>query len=317
MARLSPALPLFLLLTAAVAYPQPQGRLAVDKAEAPAAVREAELRQRRAHRVDAGLDGEVLLQMADASSAVISTRGAERIASALKANSASFKAALAEYVAMTLFVTIGCGCAMGIAKEPGSAWVLQVSLTFGLAITSLAYSVGAYSGGQINCAVTFGLVLIGHITVGQGILNFVAQMLGSLTGAYLLCAIFPKEQDRTQGLGSNAIGDGFSKGNAFIGEAMMTFVLMFVVLETAVNPNSEANRALACVAIGFAVFLAHTVLIPIDGCSINPTRSFGPAFVAQGRYAKAGAFKDMGVFWAAPLMGSALAVGAYGVLRAV
>ena len=31
----------------------------------------------------------------------------------------------------------------------------------------------------------------------------------------------------------------------------------------------------ACIAIGFAVFLAHCVLIPITGCSINPTRTIG------------------------------------------
>jgi len=228
-----------------------------------------------------------------------------------------FSAVLAEYVAMTLFVVIGCGCAMGIAKEPGSAWILQVSLTFGFAITSLAYAVGSISGGQINCAVTLGLVLVGHVSIGQGILNFVAQMLGSLTGAYILCAIFPKDQDKTGGLGSNGISDGFSTWNAFAGEMVMTFLLMFVVLETAVNPNSEANRAVACLAIGFAVFLAHTVLIPIDGCSINPTRSFGPAFVAKQRYEKANTMKDMMVFFTAPCVGAALAAGAYGILRAV
>jgi len=229
----------------------------------------------------------------------------------------TFSAALAEYIAMTLFVTIGCGCAMGIAKEPGSAWILQVSLTFGFAITSLAYAVGAYSGGQINCAVTLGLVLVGKVSIGQGILNFIAQMLGSLTGAYILCAIFPKDQDRTGGLGANGIGEGWSTANAFVGEVLMTFLLMFVVLETAVNENSEANRAVACLAIGFAVFLAHTVLIPIDGCSINPTRSFGPAFVAKQRYGKADTMRDMGVFFAAPCTGAALAAAAYGILRAV
>lgn len=225
------------------------------------------------------------------------------------------RAAYAEFIAMTLFVIIGCGSAMGIAKEPGSAWVLQVSLSFGLAITSLAYSVGAYSGGQINCAVTLGLVLVGHVSVMQGCVNFVAQMVGSLTGAYILTAIFPKEKDKTGGLGSNGIGEGWSATNAFIGEALMTCLLMFVVLETAVNPNSEANRALACVAIGFAVFLAHTVLIPIDGCSINPTRSFGPAFVAKQRYGKQDTMHDMGIFFLAPCTGAALGAGMYSMLR--
>merc|ERR1719150_2103344 len=61
----------------------------------------------------------------------------------------SMQAVFAEYLAMTLFVTIGCGSAMGVAKTPG--WILQVALTFGIAITVLGYAIGHYSGGHINC----------------------------------------------------------------------------------------------------------------------------------------------------------------------
>lgn len=230
---------------------------------------------------------------------------------------------LAEFIAMTLFVIIGCGCAMGIAKEPGAAWILQVSLTFGFAITSLAYAIGHYSGGQINCAVTFGLVLAGQLSWMQGLLNFVGQMLGSVAGAGILLAIYPKEKDRTGGLGSNGVGDGFSTANALIGEIMMTFLLVFVVLETAVNPLSEGNRMMACVPIGFAVFLAHCVLVPIDGCSINPTRSFGPAVVAKlcGRYKNdkdaADTLKGHWIFWVGPLVGAGVGACVYSVMHAV
>jgi len=222
-------------------------------------------------------------------------------------SSLKLSAAFAEYVAMTLFVVLGCGSAMAVAKEPG--WVLQVALTFGLAITSLAYAVGHYSGGQINCAVTLGLVLAGQLSTIQGLLNFVAQMLGSITGAFILTGMFPEEQDKTGGLGSNKVAEGWSKTNALLGEFMMTFLLMFVVLETATNPESKANREMAALAIGFAVFLAHSVLIPIDGCSINPTRSFGPALVRKLCYTKdVGSFDDMWVFWAGPLLGATGAV---------
>ena len=41
------------------------------------------------------------------------------------------------------------------------------------------------------------------------------------------------------------------------------------------------KQNLAPLPIGLAVFLAHVVCIPITGCSINPTRSFGPALVAD------------------------------------
>merc|ERR1719217_949810 len=75
--------------------------------------------------------------------------------------------------------------------------------------------------------------------------------------------------DLTGGLGTNGVSDNYSQGEAFFGEIIMTFVLMYVVLETACNPKNAGN----------------IVLAPIDGCSINPTRSFGPAVVAsaQGR----------------------------------
>lgn len=212
-------------------------------------------------------------------------------------------AAMAEFVAMTLFVVIGCGSAMAVAKESG--WVLQVALTFGLAITSLAYAVGHYSGGQINCAVTFSLMFAGKLSMAQGMANFAAQMLGSVTGALILCCMFPEEKDKTGGLATNKVADGWSQTNAFIGEFVMTFLLVFTVFETAVNPASKANRELACVAIGFAVFLAHSVLINIDGCSINPTRTFGPALVRKMCYKNSeGAFDDMWVFWAGPIAGA-------------
>jgi len=258
--------------------------------------------------------GQPRLPERAAAEASLLASGARKSEAIPQSTPISFSSVVAEYVAMTLFVVIGCGSAMGIAKEEGSAWVLQVSLTFGLAISSLAYGVGHYSGGQINCAVTLGLVIVGQVTVAQGALNFVGQMLGSLTGAVILCLMYPKENDKTGSLGSNGVGPQWSSLSALVGEFLMTFLLVFVVLETATNPASAASRELACVAIGFAVFLAHSVLIPIDGCSINPTRSFGPALVAAGR-AGADTFRDMWVFVLGPLAGGAAAAGVHLLFR--
>uniref|UniRef100_A0A7S0BBU1 Aquaporin n=1 Tax=Pyrodinium bahamense TaxID=73915 RepID=A0A7S0BBU1_9DINO len=222
--------------------------------------------------------------------------------------------AFAEFVAMFLFVFFGCGSAMSIAKEEGSAWVLQVSLTFGLAITVLAYSIGHISGGQINCAVTFGLVLHGDVSFWQGVCNFLAQMLGSVLGAAVLKVMYPAPKDLTGGLGTNSVGEGWTQIGALIGEFMGTFLLMFVVLETAVNDESKANSSLAPLAIGLSVFLAHSVLIPVDGCSINPTRTFGPALVQVISAGTTSVFKDMWIFWVGPLLGAAAAVGVYSVM---
>merc|ERR1712048_1360491 len=124
------------------------------------------------------------------------------------------------------------------------------------------------------------------------------------------------EKDLTGGLGSNGVSKGFTQSQALLGEIMTTALLVLVVHETACNPATADNRPLACVAIGFAVFLAHSVLIPIDGCSINPTRSFGPALVATLRYGKS-FFADMWIFWVGPLVGAFVAACLYAVEASV
>lgn len=229
-------------------------------------------------------------------------------------------AAFAEYVAMTLFVIIGCGSAMGVANKEGSAWVLQVALTFGIAITVLAYSIGHISGGQINCAVTFALAINGSLGWAQAFVNVIFQLLGSITGALVLSVIYPKAKDLTGNLGCNGVGEGWSPLGALVGEAVGTFLLCFTVLNTAIDNATVANRQIACLAIGFSVFLAHSVLIPIDGCSINPTRSFGPALVSKftrtsDKSDSKSTFADMWIFWLGPLTGAALAVGVYQALN--
>eukprot|EP00435_Cladocopium_sp_Y103_P058042 s1015_g20.t1 len=187
------------------------------------------------------------------------------------------KAAAAELIAMTLFVIIGCGsaCANG-ASGPSNR--LQVALAFGMGILVLAYSVGHHSG-------------------------------GSLVGAGLLCAVFPCEVDATKNVGTNIISTPWGVGNVLVGEFLGTFLLCFVVWETAVSPVASCGKN-ACIAIGFAVFLAHVILLPVDGCSINPTRSFGPAIVGairncEGMNTKG--LEDLWVMWVGPLLGGAFA----------
>jgi len=227
---------------------------------------------------------------------------------------------------MALFVFVGCGtaAAVGCADVAGK---LEVALAFGFGITVLAYTVGAHSGGQINCAVTFGLLIASQLGVAnvisapQAAANFAAQMVGAIAGGGLVAVVFSKETDQTKGLGSNALGEGVTTISAFVGEVLGTFLLMYVVLETAVNKMSLANRMTAPIAIGLAVFLAHGVLIEIDGCSINPTRSFGPALVASIRHSGDEKFLEniwspMWIFWVGPLLGASLAVCCYKLVNA-
>ena len=137
----------------------------------------------------------------------------------------------------------------------------------------------------------------------------VGQLLGSTLGACLLAVVFPCSQDLTTNLGSNIVNPAYGPFRALVGEALGTLLLCYVVYETAVSPMASIGQN-ACIAIGFAVFLAHLLLLPITGCSINPTRSFGPALVATLRGCDnftTGGLRDLWVMWLGPLLGAAAA----------
>ena len=115
----------------------------------------------------------------------------------------------------------------------------------------------------------------------------------------------------TTNLGSNVVNPAFGDNKAFLGEFVFTTLLCFVVWETAVSRNSTCGNN-ACIAIGFAVLLAHLFLLPIDGCSINPTRSFGPAVMSAARDCPNNkdpmkAVRDLWIMLCAPLAGGVFA----------
>jgi len=219
----------------------------------------------------------------------------------------NFKAVLHEFVGMTLFVYIGCGVAC-----TGPTNTLDIAFAFGMAIMVLVYAIGHTSGGQLNWAVTLGLVTSGDLEIFQGCANALAQLLGAVLGATLLMGTLP--DGTSPGLGSNKVNRdaGYTAGAAFVAELIFSFMLVFVVFQTAVDQgaitgtNKESRPVLAPLAIGFQIFLAHLFLIPITGCSINPPRSFGPAFVATLDGEK-DLFKDFWIFLVAPCLGGVLA----------
>ena len=73
----------------------------------------------------------------------------------------------------------------------------------------------------------------------QGLVNIACQIVGAILGSAFVYATVPSSQHGT--LGANVVSNGFSAANAFCGEAVMSFVLVAVVLETAVNKKSVAR----------------------------------------------------------------------------
>lgn len=177
-----------------------------------------------------------------------------------------------------------------------------VALAFGLVLLALAYAIGPVSGCHVNPAVTLGVLMRRGITAQEAVAYWVAQVVGALVGAALLKLMvsgFGGVADATGALGTNNWGKTISAGGTFVLEVVMTFLLVFVVL---LVTNRAAAPGFAGLAIGLVLTVIHLVGIPLDGTSVNPARSLGPALLNGGE-----SLTHVWMFVVAPLVGGAVA----------
>jgi MIP family channel proteins len=206
----------------------------------------------------------------------------------------------AEFLGTALLVFLAVGAAVGGIKVVGA---LGVALAFGLVLLALAYALGPISGCHINPAVTLGVLLAKGMTGTEAAYYWVAQFAGGIAGAALLKLMtsgFGDVTDQTGVLGSNNWGKTISGGGAFVLEVVLTFVFVSVIL---LVTGRSATPGFAGLAIGLALTAVHLVGIPLDGTSVNPARSLGPALFAGGD-----SLAHVWLFIVAPLIGAAIAV---------
>jgi aquaporin Z len=216
----------------------------------------------------------------------------------------------AEFLGTLLLVFFAVGVAtlmFGFGFKGGSfaAGVVATAFAFGLTLLALAYVLGPISGCHVNPAVTLGALIARRMPLREAIGYMVAQFLGGIAGALLLWATFsnsPLYHRTTTGLGTDGWGSAsaihIGAGGAFLAEAMLTALFVFVVLGVTARP---ANAAVAGLVIGLTLTVVHLIGIPITGTSVNPARSLGPALIVGGQ-----ALRQVWLFIVAPLVGGAL-----------
>jgi aquaporin Z len=215
------------------------------------------------------------------------------------------KKLLAELIGTFSLVLFGCGAAVvsGVSTTgPSGIGLLGISFAFGLAVVAMAYAIGGITGCHINPAITIAMLVAGKIKMADAINYIIGQFIGATLGAAVLYVILSGAPGFTMGewaLGANGWGEGYLGGynltSAFVTEAVLTFLFLFVIFATT---SKWGNGTMAGLAIGITLILIHLVAIPITGTSVNPARSFGPAIFAQGK-----ALTQLWLFIAAPIVG--------------
>jgi aquaporin Z len=191
---------------------------------------------------------------------------------------------------------------------------LGVALAFGLTVLTMAYAVGHLSGGHFNPAVTVGLAVAGRFSWGSVPGYVIAQVIGSVLAAAVLYLIATGKADAViGGFASNGYGEHspgkYSLFAALITEVVLTAFFLIVILGAT---SKRAPAGFAPIAIGLALTLIHLVSVPVTNASVNPARSTGVAFFAEGGWA----LQQLWLFWLAPIAGAAIGAVIYQALLA-
>lgn len=215
------------------------------------------------------------------------------------------KKLFAEGVGTMFLVLLACGSAVLAGPSIGG---LGIGLCFGLVLVCLCYCLGNISGCHVNPAVSIAMFLAGRMNGRDCIGYIVAQLVGATVGAGLLFAFLQLAPDFNFGgvtapdkyLATNVLQPGATSGMALLAEGLLTFFFVLVIL--GVTDESKGFGKFAGLAIGLALGLVNIVGIPVDNCSVNPARSFGPAVFCPE------AWGDFWIMVVGPVVGAVFAV---------
>ncbi len=214
---------------------------------------------------------------------------------------------LAEAFGTMFLVLLACGSAVLAGPSIGG---YGVGVCFGLVLICLCYCIGNISGCHVNPAVSFGMWVSGRMSLKDMLAYWVAQFVGAAIGAGFLFWFVNMSPEFTfggitgsNGLATNVLQPGATSGMALLCEALLTFFFVFIIL--GVTDEKLGFGKFAGLAIGIALGLVNIVGIPVDNCSVNPARSFGPALWSPD------AFCDFWIMVVGPLVGALIAAFAW------
>ncbi|KAF9588853.1 hypothetical protein IFM89_016816 [Coptis chinensis] len=206
---------------------------------------------------------------------------------------------VAELLGTYFMIFAGCTAVVINIKKDSVITHPGVSITWGLVVMVMVYSLGHISGAHFNPAVTIAHTACKRFPLKQVPAYIFVQVIGSTLASGTVRLLFGAKQfPGTIPAGSDM--------QSLVLEFIITFFLMFVI--SGVSTDDRAVGELAGIAVG-AVIVANIIFSgQTSGASMNPARSLGPAFI-YGRY------DSLWVYLVGPTLGALAGAGAYSAIR--
>jgi len=212
----------------------------------------------------------------------------------------------------TIIMAVSLYAGIGGGKLLPNVVIPFVALAHGFILFVLIQSLGGISGGHFNPAVTCGLLSIRKISAGNAAAYIVVQVIGAVLAGFLAALIIPHQAEIVKYAAPSVSHDHFTTAAGIGLEAIFTFLLVWAVVSTAVNP--EGAKEWAPLAIASALALGVLLIAPYTGAGLNPARAFGPD-LTNAIFGKIGGFGSVGdfllVYTVAPIAGGVLAATIY------
>ena len=217
----------------------------------------------------------------------------------------TLKKFFAEVIGTSCITYVTCGTSVV------SGDYVQSSLSVGLAVIAMFYSVGNVSGCHVNPAISLAMFVRRKMDLISFFCYVGAQIVGAMVGSVLLGLSLRGKFDS---LGGTVIGDilknpddgekdGWSYASTFLSELFFTFILIFAICGA--TDKRYQNEEYAGIVIGGTLGLVITAGGNFSGSSFNPVRSLAPA-IFQAIDHENDAIKQIWIYIIAPLIGGAL-----------
>jgi aquaporin Z len=140
-------------------------------------------------------------------------------------------------------------------------------LAIGMVLVALVYAGGFVSGAHYNPAVTLAVWMRGKIGIKEARGYVVMQVIAAIAAGMVTLFLLPAAGD------TEAVGL-VSTSRGLVAEVLGTFILAFVVLQTATAKATVGNSYYG-LAIGVTVLAMAYVFGPISGGAFNPAVAVG------------------------------------------
>jgi aquaporin Z len=163
----------------------------------------------------------------------------------------------------------------------------------GLLVMAFIYAIGDRSGAHFNPAVTLAFTIRRLFPIAWVIPYWLAQLVGAAAAGGVLRVLF-------DGAASAGVSTPHIDAAVAVGvEVILTALLVMVILGTA--DRYQVIGPDAAIAVGATIALCGLVALPLEGASMNPARSFGPAIAT-------GDLSDLWIYVVGPVIGAVVAI---------